>query len=69
MVNDCGFARHSDFKRQFEDLVSIPDRNLAAICLTPADTMLINGALKAKGAHVCKLVSLILVTRRTAGGG
>jgi hypothetical protein len=50
MVNVCGFARRFDFKRVFEDLPSPPDRNLAAIGLTQADTMLINCALKRMGA-------------------
>jgi hypothetical protein len=69
MVNDCGFTHRFEFKHQFEDSLTVPSRIPAAFCLTQPDTMLINGALKARGAHVRKFVSLILVTKRTAAGG
>ena len=68
MVNDCSFPRHSDFKRQFEVGGGGGGRIVAAISLTGADTMLIK-VLQTKGTHVRISVSLILVTKRTAGGG
>jgi hypothetical protein len=71
LVNDCDFARRFDFKRVFEDALSLESRIAAAFGLTQADTMLINPALQTKGTHVRTIVatSLILVVRRTAGGG
>jgi hypothetical protein len=71
LVNDCDFPRHSDFKRVFEDLSRRRSRNPAAFGLTVKDTMLINHDLIAKGTRVRAFVttSLILVARRTAGGG
>jgi hypothetical protein len=75
LVNNCDFARHYDFKRVFEDLARVQSRNLAAFYLTRTDTMLINHALNKEGERARKVkavrtfVSLILVTKRTAGGG
>jgi hypothetical protein len=75
MVNNCGFARHFDFKRAFEDLGRVQSPNPAAFNLTRADTMLINRALSRKGQRARKakdvrtFISLIVVSKRTAGGG
>jgi hypothetical protein len=68
MVNNCGFARHSDFKQTFEDLPGRGRPIVAAIGLTQTDTMLIKRSIK-EAEHVRTFVSLILVSKRTAGGG
>jgi hypothetical protein len=75
LVNDCDFARDSDFKHAFEDLLSMARRIAAAFGLTQTDTMLYKMGAEPEGhardLHVRTIVatSLILVSRRTAGGG
>ena len=70
LVNDCGFARPVDFKRAFEVRRGLPRRIPAAICLTGAAAMHINQGLRTKGTSVRNFaISLILVSKRTAGGG
>jgi hypothetical protein len=71
LVNNCGFARPVDFKRSFEVCRSPPRRIPAAFGLTGAAAMHINYRLRTKGTSVRTLVaiSLILVSKRTAGGG
>ena len=71
MVKVCDFVRRFDFKRLFEEIASTKRRIPAAFGLTGADTMLINSDQRNKGTHVRTIVtiSLILVSRRTAGGG
>jgi hypothetical protein len=68
MVNDCGFPRRYDFKRQFEDAGRCESPIPAAFGLTQAAAMLINST-KLKGPVVRILTSLILVPKRTAEGG
>jgi hypothetical protein len=68
LVNDCGSARRIDFKRQFEVLQGCESPILAAFGLTGSDTMLINAGIIEGGTQV-RLISLILVSKRTAGGG
>jgi len=76
MVNDCEFPRRCDFKRLFEDLITMRRRKAAAFGLTGVDTMRITAALNAKtdtrrtdADQVRTMTSLILVSKRTAGGG
>jgi hypothetical protein len=70
LVNDCGLARPVDFKRPFE-VCQWPQRRIpAAIDLTGAAAMHINHRLRMKGTSVRNFaISLILVSKRTAGGG
>jgi hypothetical protein len=71
LVNDCSFARPVDFKRSFEVRRGLPRRIPAAIDLTGAAAMHINYPFRTKGTSVRTFVatSLILVSKRTAGGG
>jgi hypothetical protein len=70
LVNDCGFARPVDFKRAFEVCRGPPRRIPAAFGLTGAAAMHINRSLRTKGTSVRNFAtSLILVSKRTAGGG
>jgi hypothetical protein len=75
LVNTCDFACGIDFKRVFEDSPGLQSRIAAAFGLTQTDTMLYKKRDQhkrpAKGKHVRTIVakSLILVSRRTAGGG
>jgi hypothetical protein len=48
LVNECGFARKYDFKRQFEELRRRQSRNPAAICLTLAAAMPYKDGLNGK---------------------
>jgi hypothetical protein len=70
LVNDGGFARPVDFKRAFEVRCGPLRRISAAFCLTGAAAMPINQHLRTKGTSVRNFAtSLILVSKRTAGGG
>jgi hypothetical protein len=70
LVNDCGFARPVDFKRAFEVCRGLPRRIPAAIYLTGAAAMHINQRSERRAQSVRTFAtSLILVSKRTAGGG
>jgi hypothetical protein len=72
LVNDLRLPRHSDFKREFERDGAGASPIVAAIGLTQTDTMLITAGDqrqdKQRGRRVRPFVSLILVSKRTAGG-
>jgi hypothetical protein len=73
LVNACSFPRRYDFKRTFEDWRRRQSRNPAALSLTGAAAIPYKSALKREGAFVRLAMtiatSLILVSKRTAGGG
>jgi len=71
LVNDCEIPRQSDFKQRFELGRATQSPIVAAFGLTQPDTMPYNlpRSSKPEGTDVRLLVSLILVSKRTAGGG
>jgi len=69
MVKNCGLARGFDFKREFEVWPRRQSRIVAPFGLTGAATMPINAAFKQRAEALRPIASLILVTKRTAGGG
>jgi hypothetical protein len=73
LVNDCKIPRQPDFKRKFELGGATPSPIVAAFGLTAADTMPYKRSRssnpKLEGMHVRIFASLILVSKRIAGGG
>jgi hypothetical protein len=69
LVNDCSFPRHYDFKHTFEVAQCSRGRNPAALSLTRAAAIPYKSGLSKEGTLVRLATSLILVSKRTAGGG